>query len=88
MTTIIRTDIDILSSRLNMDGTFLDPSVTTTICRNNGQNTQSQRTMPGRIDHFLGLHIHMVNSNSTFASSAIVLSYPPTNRFHISVVQL
>lgn len=88
MVSIVRTDLDIISSQLREDGTFLQPSVITTLARSNGFSTQSYRTLPGRIDHFTGMHIHLVNENSTFASSAIVLSYPPTNKFHITVVQL
>ncbi len=88
MSIITRTDLDIVSSQLRMDGTWIDPSVTTTLCRSTGLNTQTFRTFPERIDHFRGIHLHLVSGGFTLASSAIVLNYPPTNKFHISLVTL
>ena len=88
MVSVIRTDLDIISSALREDGTFSDPSVTTTFCRNNGITSTNFRSFVGRIDHFAGLHIHLINNATSTTDSVIVLNYPPTNRFHISIVQL
>lgn len=85
MSRIIRTDLDILSSLLRLDGTFTDPSVTTTLYRQNGADSQIVKTFPTRIDNINGLKIVLLNANPSETTSAIIFGCTPTNKIHISI---